>query len=464
MLCKKQRPMGSFFTLHSGSLARRGGRRRGTLDLARTVRASGSAASRLTLDTPAVFVGTSHLMVPHLTGDNLLATIAPCAPLDATCSSGALEMYADHLREKPAAWKSCPMPLKRYAGMPEYAAVLATLDPGYFCPNRAIASSLSSSDGCTSASLEPGCASAQVSPSSTASIGTLNNSGDDFVLVRNVCGVQRLSIVDDFVEMARRLKPDIVIAPVDRYPLAPLASSASPLSSGSSSSLGAPLKRYKRALARTLGYFDRIKKGLEGEQVHVFASLPGAVDRAFVDGLGAVDGYAIVGHFAHDTTVLTQSRFVTDAERIRAVVDLLPPSQPVYYRGLCTLQDMQLLYADVGIDIFDTSYPQALVEHGVALNYTLVDGDVRVELVNLWSVEHEASTTPLCQSPTNPQQSVLCGCIACAEPYMRAYVHHLLHTKEMLAPVLLTSHNLWQYARFLRELSNNALGLFSKAQ
>lgn len=469
--------MGSFFTLHSSSLARRSGGRRGRLDFARTARVSGSIASRLALETPAVFVGTSHLMVPHLTGDNLLATIAPSSFLDTAatdnaptmCPSGALEMYADHLREKPAVWASCPMTLKRYAGLPEYAAILATLDPLYFCPSRTASSSgdsLPSSDGCNSASFEPDNAPEQALPSSTTSIGTLNNSGDDFVLVKNVSGVQRLSIVDDFVEMAKRLKPDIVIVPVDRYPLSSLtsagSSSMSSLSStgSSASSLGAPLlRRYKKALARTLGYVDCIREGLKEEQVHMFASLPGAVDRVFVDKVGAVDGYAIVGHFAHDTTIPTQIRFVTDIERIRAVVDLLSPSQPVYYRGLCTLHDVQCLYTDVGIDIFDTSYPQALVEHGIALNYTLLSGEggLRVELANLWDVEHEASTASLCQSPTNPRQRALCGCIACTEPYMRAYVHHLLHTKEMLAQVLLTSHNVWQYAAFLRELGNNVV-------
>ena len=336
-------------------------------------------------NTPTVFMKTSHLIVPHLTPDNLLLTAKPE-------EIGALEMYADQLHEKMA-WSKCPMTLKLYAGVPEYAVVLATKDAE--CCGRI----------------------------------DLSNTTDTMVLVQNMCGIQKLEI-SAFVQMAQRLKPDVVICPADRF--------------------GLPVngKRARKAQERTLKFAHAIRAGLAEESCHVFASIPGDVDGQFVAGLGEFAGYAITGLHRIPEDCQAQASFV-DVEGVKRVTALLPEDKPTYYRGMCNLRDVFRLHHEARIDIFDTTYPMALVDKGCALIMTSQPSTAEsvhasFEIINLWDQKWEAHTGTL---------QLDCDCACCSQPYMRAYLHHLLHTKEMLAQVLLTSHNLRQFTLFVNRLS-----------
>ena len=336
--------------------------------------------------TPTVFMKTSHLIVPHLTPDNLLLTAKPE-------EIGALEMYADQLHEKTA-WSKCPMTLKMYAGVPEYAIVLATKDAE--CCGRV----------------------------------DLSNTTDTMVLVQNTCGIQKLEI-NTFVQMAQRLKPDVVICPADRF--------------------GLPVneKRAGKAQERTLKFAHTIRTGLAEESCHIFASIPGQVDEQFVTRLGEFDGYAITGLHKLPEDCLAQASFV-DVEVVERVTALLPKDKLIYYRGMCNLTDAFRLYHEARIDIFDTTYPMALVDKGCALLITSQPSETEsmhacFEIINLWEQKWEAHTGVL-----QPD----CDCACCSQPYMRAYLHHLLHTKEMLAQVLLTSHNLRQFTLFVSRLAD----------
>ena len=360
----------SFFALHSKSP------RVGTLNI---------PSLSIKRNTPTVFMKTSHLVVPHLTPDNLLLTAKPE-------EIGALEMYADQLHEKTA-WSKCPMILKMYAGVPEYAVVLATKDAE--CCGKV----------------------------------ELSNTTDDMVLVQNTCGIQKLEI-NTFVQMAQRLKPDVVICPVDRF--------------------GLPVneKRAKKAQERTLKFASAIRTGLAEESCLVFASIPGEVDDQFVVRLGEFDGYAITGLHRIPEDCLSQTSFV-NVDVVKRITSLLPEDKPVYYRGMCSLADVFRLHHDGRVDIFDTMYPMALVDKGCALLITAQPNTTEsvltcFEVINLWEQKWEAHTGVL-QSD--------CDCACCSQPYMRAYLHHLLHTKEMLAQVLLTSHNLRQFTLFVNRLS-----------
>ena len=252
--------------------------------------------------TPTVFVKTSHLTVPHLTPDNLLMTAKPG-------EIGGLEMYAEQVSEKKA-WSKCPMTLSKYAGLPEYPVVLATKDAE--CCGRV----------------------------------DLANTTDSMVLVQNIGGIQKLEI-DTFVQMAQRLKPDVVICPVDRF--------------------GLPVngKRFRKAQERTLKFAHAIRTGLSEESCSIFASIPGHVDAQFMARLGDFDGYAVTGVHMIPEDCLAQPSFV-DMNAIKNITALLPEQKPVYYRGLCTPIDVFNLYHDARVDIFDTTYPMALVDKGCA--------------------------------------------------------------------------------------------------
>ena len=337
-------------------------------------------------NTPTVFVKTSRLGVPHLTPDNLLLTTKPE-------EIGGLEMYADQLHEKTA-WSKCPLSLSGYAGVPEYSAVLATRD-AECCGRKGLA-----------------------------------NTTDTAILVQNACGIQKLDIAT-FVQMAQRLKPDLVICPSDRF--------------------GLPVneKRFRKAQGRTLQYAHAIRMGLAEEPCRIFASIPGQVDEQFVVGLGEFDGYAITGLHGMPEDCLSLPSFV-DTGAIKTITRVLPEGKPVYYRGMCSPIDVFNLYHDARIDIFDTTYPMALAEKGCALLLTSQPASTEslgtcFKVINLWEQEWETCTESL-----QPD----CDCACCGQPYMRAYLHHLLHTKEMLAQVLLTSHNLRQFMLFVNGLSS----------
>lgn len=151
--------------------------------------------------------------------------------------------------------------------------------------------------------------------------------------------------------------------------------------------------------------------------------------------------------------------------------------------GLCAtmlmlLQDSPediLMAVSQGVDLLDCSYPVQATANGYALSFPLTPesvqqqqqqaaaapaaspvvsnpfgtaqptGDVvEVEAgaddskVNLWAVRHRLDKGPLVQG---------CSCFTC-QNHSRAYVHHLLHTHEMLAGVLLEMHNTHWWLQF----------------
>lgn len=102
------------------------------------------------------------------------------------------------------------------------------------------------------------------------------------------------------------------------------------------------------------------------------------------------------------------------------------------------LKDMML-----GIDLHCVPFVMSSSDHGIALAFEFpglnLDGDKPQPLgLDLWSSVHEASLVPLSSG---------CDCFTCTRHH-RAYVHHLLQTKEMLAWTLLQLHNLATMDRF----------------
>jgi queuine tRNA-ribosyltransferase len=62
--------------------------------------------------------------------------------------------------------------------------------------------------------------------------------------------------------------------------------------------------------------------------------------------------------------------------------------------------------------------------------------------VNLRNARHAADPRPL---------DAECACATCRQ-YSRAYLHHLVRAEEILAPMLLTQHNLRYYADLMAGL------------
>ena len=84
---------------------------------------------------------------------------------------------------------------------------------------------------------------------------------------------------------------------------------------------------------------------------------------------------------------------------------------------------------DIGVNLVEFLYPHYTTSEGHAVSCVSCKD---IERLNLWDKRYAIDAKPL---------STQCSCFAC-QNHVRAYVHHLLHTHEILARVLLYIHNL----------------------
>ncbi len=111
---------------------------------------------------------------------------------------------------------------------------------------------------------------------------------------------------------------------------------------------------------------------------------------------------------------------------IDAVVPNLPIDKPVYLMGVGT--PINIIEAvDRGVDFFDCVYPSRNGRHGHV--YT------KYGKLNLFNNKYMLDERPIEED---------CNCLACRN-YSRAYIRHLLKSKEMLGMRLCVIHNLYYY-------------------
>ncbi len=126
-----------------------------------------------------------------------------------------------------------------------------------------------------------------------------------------------------------------------------------------------------------------------------------------------------------------------DPELINATVKhtapLLPASKPRYLMGVGTYQEMVQAISS-GIDLFDCVIPTRFGRHGTAL--------VNGERINLKNAQYKRDYKPLDDS---------CPCYAC-QNFSRAYLNHLVKSREMLGYILLSLHNITELIRFTQKI------------
>jgi queuine tRNA-ribosyltransferase len=127
-------------------------------------------------------------------------------------------------------------------------------------------------------------------------------------------------------------------------------------------------------------------------------------------------GYAIGGLAVGETK-----------EQMHAVLDqldpILPADKPRYLMGVGTAEDF-FESVERGVDMFDCVLPTRLARHGAALTH-----NGRINLRNLSLAEESA---PI---------ETGCTCYAC-QKFSRAYIRHLMVSKEILGLYLGSIHNL----------------------
>ena len=133
-------------------------------------------------------------------------------------------------------------------------------------------------------------------------------------------------------------------------------------------------------------------------------------------------GYAIGG-----VSVGEPAELINDIVKVTA--PLLPDHKPRYLMGVGTYREMAQAIA-AGIDMFDCVIPTRLGRHGAVL--------VQGERWNLKNARFREDFTSLDSS---------CSCYTC-QNFSRAYLSHLIRSREMLGYILLSIHNIAELVGF----------------
>lgn len=112
---------------------------------------------------------------------------------------------------------------------------------------------------------------------------------------------------------------------------------------------------------------------------------------------------------------------------------LLPINKPRYLMGVGSYREMVIAIAS-GIDLFDCVIPTRLGRHGAAL--------VKGERWNLKNAQFKQDFTPLDSN---------CSCYTC-QNFSRAYLSHLIRSREMLGYILLSLHNIHELINFTNKI------------
>ncbi|MBO9997434.1 MAG: tRNA guanosine(34) transglycosylase Tgt [Cyanobacteria bacterium SID2] len=137
-------------------------------------------------------------------------------------------------------------------------------------------------------------------------------------------------------------------------------------------------------------------------------------------------GYAIGGVSVGEPPELIESV-------VKATTPLLPQEKPRYLMGVGTYREMVQAIA-AGIDLFDCVIPTRFGRHGTAL--------VGGERWNLKNAKFREDYRPLDES---------CSCYTC-QNFTRAYLCHLVRSREILGYTLLSLHNVTELVRFTQRI------------
>ena len=111
---------------------------------------------------------------------------------------------------------------------------------------------------------------------------------------------------------------------------------------------------------------------------------------------------------------------------------ILPEHKPRYLMGVGTPLDIIESIAR-GVDMFDCVMPSRAGRHGLAFT--------QFGKINLKNSHHAEDPRPLDSTSNCPASS----------DYSRAYLHHLVKSKEMLASMLITWNNLYYYQKLMHK-------------
>jgi queuine tRNA-ribosyltransferase len=207
--------------------------------------------------------------------------------------------------------------------------------------------------------------------------------------------------------------------------------------------LPAARSRVEEAMDRTLRWAERALASHRGTDQALFGIVQGGIDDE-LRGRSAT-ATAALGFPGFGIGGLSVGESAADRNRVlEVVVGELPAGKPRYTMGLGDPEGVLDAVAR-GIDLFDCVWPTRLARHGRVLT---PDGDY-----NLKRSENRLADTPL---------QTGCNCLTCST-YTRAYLRHLLTTRELSAHRLLSLHNLAYTMQLMQDVrSTIANGEFAQ--
>lgn len=189
--------------------------------------------------------------------------------------------------------------------------------------------------------------------------------------------------------------------------------------------------RVRSQMERTLRWSERCRNAHARADQLLFGIVQGGgfkslrVESAERTAALGFDAFAIGGLGVGESEALR-------SDLIEQVVEVLPVPAPRYLMGIGFPQDLIDAVA-LGVDLFDCVIPTRHGRHGSVFT--------RAGTLNLRNARFRDDPGPL---------DANCDCPVCAR-FSRAYLRHLLDAGELLAPRLLSWHNLACYLRLLRE-------------
>ncbi|MBY0357131.1 MAG: tRNA guanosine(34) transglycosylase Tgt [Candidatus Obscuribacterales bacterium] len=179
----------------------------------------------------------------------------------------------------------------------------------------------------------------------------------------------------------------------------------------------------KKAMERTHDWLELCVKSHSRQDVQ---ALFGIVQGSIYKNLRSESAKAVTAHdlpgFAIGGVAVGEERSLIE-EIVLYTAPLLPANKPRYLMGIGTPWDIAFAVRS-GVDMFDCVLPTRLARHGAAFTES-----GRISLRNA-----RFRQDPL---PIEPN----CSCYCCLN-HSRAYLHHLVHMKEMTAATLLSIHNI----------------------
>jgi queuine tRNA-ribosyltransferase len=196
-------------------------------------------------------------------------------------------------------------------------------------------------------------------------------------------------------------------------------------------------KNNEKAVERTHQWAERCLKAKTRPDQALFGIMQGGVfpdlrqkSAEFVKSLD-FPGYAVGGLSVGESKIQM-------LEILDLVDDLLPKEKPRYLMGVGTPEDL-IEGVRRGIDMFDCVLPTRLARHQAAQT---LHGRI-----NLMNAEHAHNPAPIDSH---------CECYTC-QHFSRAYLHHLIMAKEMLAATLISIHNIFTLVELMRRLRKSII-------